>query len=83
MLSFAGGHEIHLTASWSECPCILSSYSEQEQFSDVAEVEADASPIRTTIFSDFVPHNVALVLKAPALHDLKSVWQKRVWNPEI
>lgn len=57
--------------------------AEQDQLGDVAEVEADAAPIRAAILADFVPDEVGFVLESPSFHNPQPLRQKGIWNPHI
>src|SRR5229473_3810559 len=83
MLALSSCQQIHLTPSRRQRARILALHAEQDQFRDVAEVEAHATAIRAAVFANLVPDKVGLVEKAPSLHDCQSFRQQCVWAPQI
>src|ERR1700678_1376879 len=75
VFTLATAQIIYLCTAGLESPRILTPHSEQNQLRHVAEIETHAPAIGATIFADFVPDQIALVLKAPSLHDRYSVWK--------
>src|SRR6266849_8753367 len=83
MLALSSCQQIHLAPSLRQRARILAIHAEQDQFRDVAEVEAHATAIRAAVFANLVPDKVGLVAKAPSLHDCQSFRQQCVWAPQI
>src|SRR6516164_4426568 len=74
---------IDLPPSRRERAGVLAAHAEQNQFRYVAEIEADATAIRTAVFADFVPDDVGLVAEAPRLHHREAVGQQRIRAPQV
>ncbi len=81
MFAFAGGEEIDLAAAWGEGAGVLAAGAEQDDFGDVAEIEADASSVRAAILADFVPDEVGFVGEAPGFQDFQALRQEGVGDP--
>src|SRR4051794_19271735 len=64
MLALARRQQIHLPPSRRQRPGILAADPEQDQFGDVAEVEADAAAVGAAVFPYLVPDDVGLVGKS-------------------
>jgi len=58
VLALSRSKIVDLAAAWREGSGVPTLDPEENKFSNVPEIEADASTIRTTIFSYFVPHDV-------------------------
>jgi hypothetical protein len=82
MLSLAGSQQVHLAASGLERPQ-LPANPKQDGLCDVPEVEANTTPIATTIFPHLVPDEHGLVSETPRFHDLQRIRYQRVWRPQI
>ena len=76
-------NDIDLTSSGRKCPCILSAYPEENNFRGVAEIEANATSIGAAVFSDFMPDDVAFVLKSPRCHHAQPFGKERIRNPKV
>jgi hypothetical protein len=48
-------------------------HTEEQKLGHVAEVEADAPSIGTTIFANLVPYDVGFVTESPGLHNMKGL----------
>jgi hypothetical protein len=83
MLALARGQQIDLSPSRREGAGVLAADAEQDQFGDVAEVEADAAAVRAAVLADLVPDDVGLVGEAPRLHHGEAIGQHRVGAPQI
>ena len=83
VLALARGEIVHLAAARRKRPRVLAAHAEQQEFRHVAEVEADAAPVRPAILADLVPDDVRLVAEAPGFHHAKRLGQKRVRRPQI
>lgn len=83
MLPFPAGHQVDLPPSRRQRSCAFAADAEQDEFRDVAEIEADAPPVRSAVLADFVPDDVGLVLETPGFQDIEAVGQKRIGNPQI
>src|SRR5690606_34246776 len=57
--------------------------TKQHQFGDVAEVEANAAPIRPAILADLVPDEIAFVGESPGFKHLDSFGQQGIRHPQI
>ena len=73
VFTFPRRDNVFLRTPRLECPGILSSDAEQEDLSNIAEIEADAATIWAAIFADFVPNYVAFVFEAPMFHDFQPI----------
>src|SRR4051812_21042562 len=82
MLPLTGLDHIDLSASG-----IQSSHrapdAEQDEFGDIAEVEADAATVRTAILPPLRPDDVAHVTETPGLHNPKALGQESIGHPQI
>ena len=47
------------------------------------KIEAHAATIQSTILSDLMPDQIALVLKTPCRHHRQTLWQQSIGNPQI
>src|SRR6185312_2785350 len=83
MFSLPRGKIVHLSSSRLKRTCVLTANAEQKNLSDVTEVEPNTPTVRSSIFPDFVPDEIAFVLKAPGLHDFEAFWKERVWYPKV
>jgi hypothetical protein len=66
-----------------ESPGVFAPHAEQYQLGHIAEVKADATTVGSAIFSDFVPNQIALVLKTPSLHNCNSIRKQSIRNPKV
>src|SRR4030095_6991078 len=57
--------------------------AEEDHLGSIAKVKSDPTPVRTTIFPNFMPDEVSLVLKSPCLDDLESFAQQCIRHPEV
>src|SRR6202040_4458933 len=83
MLSFAGCEQVDLTAPRRERACILAPGPEQNQFCDIAEIEAHSTAIRATVFAYLVPDDICFVTKTPGFNHCQTFRQQGVRAPEI
>jgi hypothetical protein len=83
MFTFAGCHEIDLPSAGRKSPSVLPPHAEKEDFGYISEVETDPSAVWAAVFPNFVPYDIALVLKPPSPHYFNPIRQKRVRNPEV
>src|SRR5215813_10196398 len=65
VLALARRQQVHLAAAGRERSSILAAHAEQDQLGHVAEIKADAAPIRAAVLPDLVPDDVGLVGEAP------------------
>ena len=82
MLPLAGGEQVHLPPAWRKRPQ-MPPHAEEDQLGDVAEVEADAPPVRTAVAADLVPHEIGLVGEPPLLHHEQAVCEQGVRHPQV
>ncbi len=83
VLTLSCRKKVYLPASWIQCSRVLSSDTKKEQFCNVPEVEADSAPIGSAVFPDFMPNDIALVLKPPRLHDVQALRQEGIRHPKV
>ena len=83
MLTLARRQKIYLPPPRRERPGVLAANTEQNKFSDVAEVKAHTASVRAAVFSYLVPDDVGLVCEAPSLHDSETIRQHCVRTPKI
>ena len=83
MFSFARREQIDLAPAGGERARVLAACSKQHEFGHIAEVKADAAPIRTAVLAHLVPNDVRLIGEASRLHHGESFGQKRVRRPKI
>jgi hypothetical protein len=83
MLPLAALDDIHLAAAGRQRAGVLAPDAEQDQFGGVAEVEADAAPVRAAVLADLVPDDVALVGETPGGQDAQALRQERVRHPQV
>lgn len=74
---------VDLCSACLQCASVFSSYAKEDQFGDVSEIKTDTSAVRTAVFSNFVPDNIAFISKPPCLHNRQPVRQQGVGNPQI
>src|SRR5215469_13384807 len=82
MFLFARFYEVHLSTAGG-AGAYRSANSKKQHLRDIAEVESDASAIRSAVLPDFVPDQVGFVLEPPSFQHLQTVSQKCVMNPKI
>ena len=64
MFALARRQQVHLSSSRSQRAGVLAAHTEQNQFGDIAEVEADAAAVRAAILPNFVPNDIGLDRKS-------------------
>src|SRR5690349_17558009 len=72
MFSLSGSHVVDLCSSRLECPCILPANTKQNKFCYVSKIKSYSAPVASSVFPNFVPNYVGLVLKAPGFHYLQA-----------
>lgn len=72
VFAFAGFEHVDLAASGWEC-AQGSAHAKEDEFCDVAEVEADAAAVGAAVFASFGPDEVGDVAESPGFHDGESV----------
>jgi hypothetical protein len=82
MLFFTADQNIHLSSTWGQGSHPAFD-SKKQQFRYVPEIETNPPAIRSTVFSDFVPHDIGFVCESPSLHDRQAFWQQGVRAPQI
>ena len=75
MLALHGSNDINLTSAGRKCADIFSAHAEQNDFGGIAEVKAYSSPIGTTVFTHFMPNEIAFVRKSPCLQYAQTLRQ--------
>src|ERR1041384_3471424 len=73
VLALSSGDQIHLGATGFQCPSILPTHPKQDEFGNVAEIESDATAIRSAVFANFIPSEIGFVGEAPSFHDVESL----------
>src|SRR4030088_3747141 len=68
MLALARRQQVHLPPPRRQRARVLAAYAEQDELGDVAEIEADAAPVRAAVLAHLVPDDVGLVGEARFLH---------------
>ena len=81
MLPFPAGQKVDLSPSGRQRPRTLAADAEQDEFRDVAEIEAYAAPVRTAVLADLVPDDVGLVLETPQLSIHQGRGAGAHWEP--
>ena len=81
VLALARGQEVHLPPSRRQRARVPAAHAEQHELGDVAEVEADAAPVRAAVLAHLVPDDVGLVGEAPRPHHRDALGQQRVRAP--
>jgi hypothetical protein len=61
VLTLARGQKVYLPPTGREGPRVLAAHAEQNEFGHIAEIEAYAAPVGTTIFAYLVPDDIGLV----------------------
>ena len=69
VLALLRSDEVDLRPCRGKGSVVLAANAKQEDFSHVAEVEADTTAVRASILSDLFPYDITLVFKSPSLHD--------------
>jgi hypothetical protein len=82
VFALAADDDIHLPAPRLE-RAQGAACAKEHEFGDVAEIEAHAAPVRPAIFARFVPYQIGLVGKAPALHHLKPFKDECIGHPQV
>ena len=82
MFPFATREQIDLAAPSIESSKV-STDAEKHELRNVAEIEADASTVAATVFSNLVPNKIRLVCESPCAHHAKSISHKSVRDPQI
>ena len=83
MLALAALDHVDLAASGRLGAHVLAAGAEQQDLGHVAEIEADAAPVRAAVLADLVPDDVGLVVEPPGAQDLEPLGQECVRHPEI
>src|SRR5262245_43237103 len=83
MLALARCQQVHLPPPRREGAGVLAAHTEQDQLSDIAEIETDSAPVRAAVFPYLVPDDVGFVCEAPRLQDSEPLGQHGVRAPEI
>src|SRR5262245_23906146 len=78
VFAFARGEQIDLSPAGRERARVPALDAEQDQLGHVAEIEADAAPVRAAVLAYLVPHEIGLVGEAPRLHHGEAFRQQRV-----
>lgn len=83
MFALLLGDEIHLPPPRRQRARVLAANAEQDDFRDIAKIEADAPTVGAAVLACLVPDQVRLVRETPRLHHFEPVRQKRVGNPQV
>ena len=82
MLAFSGLYHVDLPTPRSKRSHGAAN-SKQDQFGNVPEIESDSASIRSAVLTTLSPNDVAYIPETPALHYLKALGEKRIWNPQV
>ena len=65
MLALTSPSVVYLSAAGRQRSRVLPSNAKEQNFRDVAKIEADASAIGPAIFPELAPNDHGLIIKAP------------------
>ena len=68
---FSGGDDVDLSSAGGQ-GSEAAFDAEEDEFRDVAEVEACSASVRASVFADFVPDDVCFVSETPGAHDFEA-----------
>ena len=83
MFALSARDVVNLRAPRVECACIFAAHSEEDKFRNVSKVKSYATTIRSAVFPDFVPNDVAFVVETPRFHYFKAFRKQCIGHPHI
>src|SRR5215469_5189879 len=82
MLALLAGQQVHLPPA-GRTGTQPATDPEENRLRDIPEVEADATPVASSVLAYFVPDEHRFIDESPGAHDLQPVAHQRIGNPEI
>src|ERR1700731_3809580 len=82
MFTFSSGEGVHLRSPWFK-RSHASANAKQHQLRYIAKIKSDASPVRSTVFTNLEPNNIRFVGEAPRLHHSEAFHQEGVRTPQV